>query len=287
MRILLLLLAFTACAHAQFNVTLALPRTTFMALEAIPASVTITNRTGSDAVLGGPGRGSWLSFEMTDVSGHPLAPIEVSAEDLVQIPAGGSVQRKVTVTDAFSPTEIGNYTLTARVMHAPSQQYFASNRARFNITDAKPLWEQTFGMPEGYKDVGRIRRYSILVLREAESSSLYFRLLDDKTGLRLQTYTLGQMSMVYDPQITIDRTNGLQILFLVMPKLYCHVVIKPDGTLVKRAYYREPDGNRPKLVVAQNGDVSISGGQYYNPSAPPAEKSKTSGKGVSERPPGL
>ncbi|MDZ4289437.1 MAG: hypothetical protein U0984_15845, partial [Prosthecobacter sp.] len=209
MRIFLFFLALTACAHAQFGVALALPRSTYMALEAIPASVTVTNRTGSDIVLGGPGRSSWLSFEMTDVSGHPLAPIEVSSEDLVQIPAGGSIQRKVTVTDAFAPADIGNYTLTARILHTPTQQYYASNRVRFNITDAKPLWQQTFGMPEGYKEVGRIRRYAIMVLREADSSSLYFRLIDDKSGMRLQTYSLGRVSMVYDPQITLDRANSL------------------------------------------------------------------------------
>ena len=54
MRILLFFIALTACAHAQFNVSLTLPRNTFMALEALPASVMIVNRSGSDVVLGGP-----------------------------------------------------------------------------------------------------------------------------------------------------------------------------------------------------------------------------------------
>ncbi|HEY1082197.1 MAG TPA: hypothetical protein VGE29_08045, partial [Prosthecobacter sp.] len=62
-------------AQAQFHVTLSLPRANFVALEAIPASVSITNRSGAEVVLGGPGRGSWLSFEMTDKTGNPLAPI--------------------------------------------------------------------------------------------------------------------------------------------------------------------------------------------------------------------
>jgi hypothetical protein len=286
MRTLLFLLAFTACAHAQFNVTVTLPRSSFMALEPMPASVQVANRSGADIVLGGPGRGSWLSFEMKDSTGRSLSPIEVSSEDMVQIPAGGTIQRKVVVTDAYAPTDIGNYALTARVLHSPTQQYYASNRVRFNITDSKPIWEQTFGMPEGYKDVGKVRRYALSVFRDNDSSSLYFRLIDDPTGLRLQTYRLGPVSMVYDPQITVDHENRLQVLFLSMPKVYTYVVIKPDGSLFKRSYYREVNGNRPQLAASANGDARIIGGEYFDPAAP-APKSKAGGRGVSERPPGL
>ena len=285
MRFLLFFLALTAIGHAQFDVGLSLPRTTFLALEGIEASVTVTNRTGSDIVLGGPGRGSWLSFDITDASGRSLAPIEVSSADMVQIAAGASVQRKVLVTDAYAPADIGNYGLTARVLHPPTNQHYASNRVRFSITDAKPMWEQSFGMPEGYKNVGHIRKYSMSVLRDMGNTTLFFRLIDAKTGLRMQTYTLGPVSLVYDPQITLDRGNRLQMLFLVMPKVFSHVIIQPDGSLTQRTYYREKEGSRPRMVVAASGEVSIAGGEAYDPAAPPeAGKSR---KGVSERPPGL
>jgi hypothetical protein len=283
MRIFLLLLALTGCAHAQFGVSVSLPRTTFMALEAIPATVTVVNRTGADIVLGGPGRSSWLSFEMTDKAGHPLAPIDVAADDVVQIPAGGTINRTIVVTDAFAPTERGNYSLTARVMHQPTKEYYSSNRARFSITDAKPMWEQTFGVPEGFKDVGKVRRYTMSVLRETEKTMLFFRLIDEATAVRIETLSLGPISMVFDPQITLDRTNRLQVLYLVMPKIFCHVIIQPDGKLLQRAYYQEVNQSRPRLLLAENGDVSVSGGEFFDPTAPPKEKTK----GVSERPPGL
>jgi hypothetical protein len=283
MRILLLLLALTGCAHAQFGVSLSLPRTTFMALEAMPATVTVVNRTGADIVLGGPGRSSWLSFEMTDTNGHPLSPIEVSADDAVQIPAGGTVQRTIVVTDAYAPTERGNYSLTARVMHPQTREYYSSNRTRFTITDAKPMWEQTFGVPEGFKDAGKVRRYTISILRETEKTMLFFRLIDESSGVRMETLSLGPISMVADPQITLDRTNRLQVLYLVMPKVFCHVIIQADGKLVQRAYYQEVNQSRPRLLLAENGEVGISGGQFFDPTAPPKEKTK----GVSERPPGL
>ena len=84
MRLLLCLLALSAVsAFAQFDVSMKLPRANFMALEAINATVNITNRTGAEAVLGGPGRAPWLSFEMTTSEGRQLATMDASGAELV------------------------------------------------------------------------------------------------------------------------------------------------------------------------------------------------------------
>jgi len=288
MRLLLtLLLLVAAAAHAQFNVTVTLPRSSFLALEGIAASVAITNRTGAEAVLGGPGRASWLSFQMTDSQGRILSPIDVSGADLVQIPPGSSIQRSVLVTDAFAPSELGNYALTARVLHTPSGQYYSSNRVIFNITDAKPVWEQPFGVPTGMKDAGRARKYSLSIFHDINETSLYFRLIDDASGLRLQTYRLGPINLVQDPQFTVDQQNNLQVLFLARPHTYVHCLIAPDGSLKKRGYYRDPDGKRPRLAQAADSSVKIIGGEYFDPAAPAPKSPKSTGRNVSDRPPGL
>lgn len=283
---LFLLLACALTAQAQYEVRLTLPRTNYLALEAIPATVTITNRTGAEAVLGGPGRGSWLSFEMTDKTGVPLAPLEVSGDELIQIPAGGTIQQKITVTDAYAPTEIGNYGLIARVAHVPSGQYYTSARVRFNITDTKPIWEQAFGVPEGYKDVGSIRRYAVLLFTDLNNTALYVRVIDDKSKLRLHTFRLGPVTMAHDPQISLDRENRLQVLFLAQPNIYAHCVVEPDGTLKKRSYYREESGNRPQMTQDAQGNVAVVGGVFFDPSKPVETESKPT-RNVSDRPPGL
>jgi hypothetical protein len=289
MRYLTPLIFFTLAlaAQAQFQVGLTLPRTNYLALEAIPASVTITNRSGADVVLGGPGRAVWLSFEMTDTTGRPLAPIEVSGVELVQIPAGGTIQKKVTVTDAYSPAEIGNYGLTARVAHVPSGQFYASTRVRFNITDNKPMWEQSFGVPEGYKGAGQARRYAVILFTDLDTTSLYVRLVDDKTNMRMQTYRLGPISMAHDPQITLDRENKLHALFLAQPHIYAHCIVAPDGSLKKRSYYLEKNGDRPQMALNSKGDTEIHGGEFFDPNKPAAPTKGTGGRKVSEKPPGL
>lgn len=288
MRLFLCLLTLCAItAHAQFDVSMKLPRPNFMALEAIQATVTITNRTGAEAVLGGPGRAEWLSFEMTTSEGQQLATMDVSGAELVQLPPGGTIVRKVTVTDAYAPSEIGNYAITARVLHSPSGDYYASNRTRFSIVDAKPLWEQSYGVPEGYKDAGKQRKYSLSVFRDIESTSLYFRLIDDKSGDRLRTYRLGPLSMVHDPQIAIDAKNQLQVLFMAQPQLFAYATVAPDGVLKKLSYYKQKGSDRPMMIQSMKGIIEIAGGEYFDPAAPPPERPKAGGRSVSEKPPGL
>lgn len=279
--------ALALTAQAQFQVGLTLPKANYLALEGITASLTIVNRSGAEVALGGPGRSNWLSFEMTDREGVRLSPLEVAGDDMILIPPGGSISRKITVTDAYSPTEIGNYGLKARVAHMASGQFYSSDRVRFNISDAKPMWEQAFGVPPQFKGAGSARRYAILVFNDVSGSSLYLRLIDDKTNLRLQTMRLGPVSMAHDPQITLDQENHLQVLFLAQPHVYAHCRIAPDGSLKTRAYYLEENGDRPQLTLDAKGLAKVVGGKFFDPSKTPELSPEKAGRKVSEKPPGL
>jgi hypothetical protein len=275
-------------AHAQFDVSLKLPRANFMALEAIAATVTVTNRTGATAVLGGPGRADWLSFEMTTSEGTAIAQMDVDGSEIVQVPPGGTVQQKIVVTKAYAPSEMGNYAIKARVFHPQSGDYYESNRARFSIIEIKPMWERSFGVPEGMKDAGKARRYALYTFRDYETTSLYFRLIDDKSGDRLNTYRLGPLSMIHDPQITLDMKNQLQVVFMAQPHVFAHAIIGPDGQLIKLSYYNDEKSGRPIMQQMNNGEIKIAGGTYFDPSKPDVmEGKRVGGKKISERPPGL
>lgn len=275
-------------AHAQFDVSLKLPRANFMALEAIAATVTVTNRTGATAVLGGPGRADWLSFEMTTTEGTALAQMNVDGSEILQVPPGGTVQQKIVVTKAYAPSEMGNYAIKARVFHPQSGDYFESNRARFSIIEIKPMWERSFGVPEGMKDAGKTRRYALYTFRDYDTTSLYFRLIDDKTGERLNTYRLGPLSMIHDPQITLDMQNQLQIVFMAQPHVFAHAVVGPDGQVIKLSYYNDEKSGRPVMQQSSKGEITIAGGTYFDPSKPDEMAGKrVGGKKITERPPGL
>jgi hypothetical protein len=289
MRLFLLLLTSLLAlrAQAQFDISLKLPRANFMALEAINATVQITNRTGAVAVLGGPGRADWLSFEMLTSEGTPLAQMDVDGSQILQVPPGGTVQQKVTVTNAYAPADMGNYAIKARVHDTKSGDFYESDRVRFSIIETKPMWERSFGVPEGMKDAGQARRYALHIFRDYDSTALYFRLIDDKTGTKLNTYRLGPFSAIHDPQITLDSKNQLQVLFMAQAHVFAHAVIGPDGKVIKLSYYSDEKVGRPMMQQTDKGEIKIAGGKYFDPNKPESDVKKTGGRPISQRPPGL
>jgi hypothetical protein len=228
---------------------------------------------------------NWLTFEVTDINGRSLPSIGLTQQKPFIFKAGTSIAEKVRVSDYYGVTELGAYGITANVFHPPTKQFYTSNRLRFNVMDAKPFWEQPIGIPPGYPDAGRIRRYALVVFRDVDRSNMYFRFLDDKSAQTIATYELGPCSISVDPAATLDNDNKLHTLFMAMPKLYCYVIVAPDGKLKKREYYKMTDTSRPAMVAGPDGSVSIQGGVFFDPSAPEPAKKKS--RPVSERPPGL
>ena len=283
--IILFLCALAPQVRAQFATNLALPKTNFLSLEPMQATVTITNRSGADVVMSGSNQSNWLTFEITDSVGRMIAPVGLLAQKPFIFKAGTTIAEKVLVSEHYGIDQLGAYGIIANVYHPPSRQFYTSNRVRFNIMDSKPCWEAPIGVPAGYPDSGRIRRYALTIFRDVDKSNLYFRLFDDRSNQKLATYELGPITSTMDPEAVIDQENRLHIFFLAMPKLYCYAVIGPDGKLKKREYYKEAAENRPAMVAGGNGTVAVIGGEFYDPAAPPPKKGK--GRSVSERPPGL
>ena len=136
-----------------------------------------------------------------------------SEENLV-MKSGATISRKVALSDQYTFSDYGAYTITANIYHPPTQQYFTSNRARVNFTDAKKFWSKNFGVPLGQPGAGKIRRYELCLLRDTEHTNLYIRLIDEKTDMKVATYSLGFCIMVSDPQVTLDKDNNLHVLFI-------------------------------------------------------------------------
>lgn len=282
---LLFLCAAAPQLRAQFATNVALTKTNFLALEPMQATVTITNRSGGDVVMSGSNESNWLTFEVTDPAGHSIAPSGMIKQKPFIFKAGTTIAEKVIISDYYGVDQLGSYGVTANVYHPPSKQFYASNRVHFNVMDSKPMWEAPIGVPAGYADTGRIRRYALIVFRDVDKTNLYFRLLDDRSNQKIATYELGPMSSAIDPEPVVDRDNKLHVFFLAMPKLYCYAIIGPDGKLKKREYYKEVDANRPAMLTGADGAVGVRGGEFFDPTAPPPARGK--GRSVSERPPGL
>lgn len=273
-------------ARAQFMTNITLNKGTYLTYEAVEATVTIANRSGTDVVMGGPNGQAWLTFEVSAPDGSRVPAMRSRSDETLVFKSGTTISRKVLLTDTHPFTEYGNYTVTASVYHPPSQQYFSSNRARASFTDAKPFWEQSYGVPLGLPGAGQIRRYALCQMRDTDRTYLYVRVLDDKTNLKMATYALGTCIMVTDPQVTVDSQNMLHVLFMAAPHIYSHVTIDTQGQLVKRRYHKEIRTDRPQLFVQPDGNIGVQGGEPFDPTTEGAEGTPK-GRSIGQKPPGL
>lgn len=282
--LLLIVSLLSSAAHAQYVTNLTLAKDHFLTGEPVVATVTIINRSGADAIVGGKGARDWLQFEITEATGRHLAPITIGSEQALTLKAGGTTKHTVELSGGYSTADLGTFHMVANVLHPITGQFYQSNRALLTITDSKPnLFDQPYGVPEGFPGAGRARRFQVILYRELNNLQLYGRITDDRSGSYIATFWLGPVLMVVQPQIVIDAKNNLNIFFLARPQLFCHAVIAPDGTLKHRTYYKDVEGNRPSLVMTGSGG-QIMGGQPFDPAAPPPAKKM---RKASERPAGL
>jgi hypothetical protein len=282
----LVLGALNSVARAQFMTNVALDKPAYLTYEPAEATITISNKSGSDVVMGGPNGQAWLNFEVTDPSGNRVPPLRLRTDETIVFKAGATLQRTVRLSDYVPFSEYGSYGVTASVYHPPSQQYYSSNRVRVSVTDVKPFWEQSYGVPLGLPGAGQIRRYALCLLRGTEHTDLYVRMLDDKTGIKLSTFCLGTCIMVTDPQVTIDSTNMLHVLFMARPQIYAHVIVNTQGRMEKApTFHKGVPASRPQLVVQKDQTIAVLGGTIYDPSA--AATAATKARSVKDKPPGL
>jgi hypothetical protein len=283
----LVLGAWCPAARAQFQTNIVLDKPAYLTYEPVTATVTIKNLSGSDVVMGGPNGLAWLNFDVTDPSGNRVAPVRLRTDETIVFKAGASLQRSIRVSDYVPFSEYGSYGVMASVYHPPSQQYYASNRLRVSFTDVKPFWEQSYGVPLGLPGAGQIRRYALCLRRDTERTFLYSRVLDDKTGLKLSTFCLGTCIMVADPQVTIDSSNKLHVLYMAIPHVYAHATINTQGRMERApTFHKEVGSDRPQLVVQKDQSIGVMGGVIYDPAiaeAPPTTKARS----IKDRPPGL
>lgn len=281
---LFILCLCTSAARAQYVTNLKLLKDQFLTGEPVVAVVTIINRSGADVIVGGHGSRDWLQFEITESTGRRLSPVTIGSEEPVTLKAGGTTEHTVEISGGYSTADLGTFNMVANVLHPLSGQHYMSNKVRMTITDSKPnLFDQPFGVPEGFPGAGRARRYQIILYRELNTLQLYCRITDDRSGAYMATFLLGPTNMAVQPQVAIDARNKLNVFFLATPHIYCHVIVNPDGKVHRRSYYRDED-SRPTMIMTQEGG-KVVGGTFYDPAAPPP-KSKPMRK-ASERPPGL
>lgn len=277
---LLLPLAFLASfANAQLVTSLRLSKTQYVAGEPVIAIVTITNHSGRNLVLQGEGRTQWLDFLIRNLNGSPVNAPRGTVFGALKIGAGQSMAREVDLTQHFYLVEPGNFSVAAVVRMPGGQGDTATNRAVFTLDPGRVFWTQKVGIPN---KPGQTREYRVINFSGGNSTQIYAQVVDNRTGMPLRTFPLGDVLSIRKPTVTVDRNQRLHVLFLSTPTMYVHCEVDSDGRLTKRnIHQRGPQGD-PILLTSATGQVGVANSIPYDPKAAAAARAKV--RKASDRP---
>src|SRR3954447_24683674 len=263
-------------AHAQIQVELKFKRVQYVAYEPIIATVNITNLAGRDIELRNENGQQWFGFEVTAQEGRFLPAADQSAEPPLRIAAGETVARKVNLTPIYPVHDLGPYHVRANVYFADLNKFFYSQSKVVQVSDARPIWQRTVGVPEGSADSGEIRTYSLLSHRFPDHAKLYIRVDNKNTGAVYSTYSLGRVIAFDEPQAELDRGNQLHVLHCTAPRTWSYARVGLNGQLLARSTFMETK-TRPRLRHEADGSVTVRGGmldaQVQSPQNPASKLS--------------
>ncbi len=269
-------------AGGQIQLDLKFQRLQFIAYEPIVATLAITNLAGRDIELRDADGQPWLGFDITGSEGQPIAPLPGdSGQPPLRIEAGQRVTRQINLTTLYPVHDFGAYHARAHLYFADLGKFFYSPSRAFEVTDARPIWQQTVGIPDGAPASGRVRTYSLLINRFPDHTSLYVRVEDKESGVVYATYSLGRAVAFEPPEAEVDRRNQLHVLHCAAPRAWAYSRIGLNGELLARSSFVEAK-SRPRLFHSADGEVAVRGGVSE---APVARSARSASPKLSARPP--
>ena len=274
---------FPAAGEAQIQVDLKFKRLQYIAYEPVVATISVTNLAGRDIDLHDAEGQSWLGFEITGSEGQPVTPMSAeSGQAPLKVAAGQKVTHQINLTPLYPVHDFGTYHVRTHVYFADLGKFFYSPTRVFEVTDARPIWQQTVGIPDGVAAPGNVRTYALLTNRFPDHTSLYVRVQDKDSGVVYATYSLGRAIAFEEPQAEIDHANQLHVLHCSAPRAWAYSRIGLNGELLAHSSFMETK-TRPKLVRAGNGEVAVRGGTIESPAV---QGSRGTAPKLSARPPG-
>jgi len=274
-------LLLAATAQAQIQVELKFKRLQYIAHEPILATVTIANNSGRDIDLHDDSGQHWFGFEINAGEGRLLAPLrQEAAEPALHVEAGKTVTRKINLTALYPVHDFGAYHVRANVFFPDLNKFFYSTTKVFQVTDARPIWQKTVGVPEGMPGSGEARTYSLLSNRFVDHTSLYLRVENRDNGVVYTTYSLGRIISNEEPQAEIDRANQLHVLHCAAPRSWAYSHVGLNGELLARSTFLETK-TRPRLRRTPDGSIAVNGGML---DVPIAESKRIPAPKLSDRP---
>src|SRR5438128_5779061 len=192
--------------EAQIQVDLKFKRLQYIADEPVVGTLAITNLDGRDIELHDAEGQSWFGFEVTGSEGRPVPPVATdNAQPPLKIETGQRVTQRINLTPLYPVHDFGAYHVRAHIYFADLGKFFYSASRVFEVTDARPIWQQTVCIPDGVAAPGEARTYSLLTNRFPDHTSMYVRVQDRGTGIVYATYAIGRTNTYAQPHTVVHR----------------------------------------------------------------------------------
>ena len=247
-------------AAAQVSVEITMDQEQFLPSEAVPVAVKITNRSGQQLHLGAAA--DWLTFSVESTDGFIViknAEVPVTGEFDLESSQIGIIKR-VDLQPYFQMGRHGRYKVIATLRIKDWSASVNSAPKTFDVVNGAKLWSQDFGVPGVTNSQPEVRKFT---LEEANylrlQLRLYVRVSDQSESQVFKVTTLGQMVSFSDPDAKVDRTSQLHVLWQAGAQVFNYALINANGDVVRQAVYNNA-GSRPRLVVNEQGEVSVAGG---------------------------
>lgn len=271
--VLLVLSGFVESGFGQLQVDIKLKRTLYISYEPILITVSLTNLTGNPLPLRDANGNHWFGFQVETLDGRPIAPRSTNfTNDPLVLEAGQKLTRTVNLTPLFPIGEFGGYRIRAAIYAETLKRFFNSPALNIEITDGRPVFQKTLGVPEGMPGAGEVRNVTVLTHRLPNSTQLYIRIENAKGGTVFCTHRLGRLVSYGTPEILVDGMNQIHILQNVAPKVFLYSHIGLNGEVVERKTYAQIV-KRPVLHEAPDRTIKVIGAREIDPTdkaaAPP------------------
>ena len=277
----LLLAALLQSAPAQLQVDINLKRTLYIAYEPLIVGVSITNLSGNPLTLRDENRVHWFGFQIETLDGSPIAPrsTDYNNPPLVLEP-GQKITRTVNLTPLYPIAEFGGYRLRASVYAASLGKSFNSPPLNIEITEGRPVYQKSVGVPDGAPGGSGLRNITLLTHRLPASTQLYIRIEDGKSGSVYCTHRLGRVVSYGAPEILLDERNQIHVLQNTAPKEFLYSHIGLNGEVIERKAYAQIV-KRPSLIDTVKDGIRVVGARAIAPETDAAPRPLPS---LSDRP---
>jgi len=258
----ILLAASPFLALGQLAVELSLPSSNVLLFESVIGKVTFWNNAGRVIVFGEKPEFAQLRFGIELGQGKLINPVSTAPlMTSLALAPGETRSMEFNITRLYAMNEIGRYSIQARV--DLGGETYVSPSVHLDVIKGSELSRIKAGVPD---DLRASRTYVLEYIQKNTSEEhIYLRIEDEQAGEIYGMFNLGRVVRVRMPDLQVDESGNVHVLFQAPGMSYVHAVFTPYGTCLTTDSYSGGMRN-VKMMRLPNGHITVNRTQLKAPS---------------------